>query len=1329
MTEQTSAPPSSPAAPAPATSVASTPLTRRRRRWPWVLAGLLVLLALPVVALAWLLATESGLRTVAGLADRFTEGQVQLEGVSGRVLGPLRVERIRVDMPALRVAVDELALDWQPARLLERALIMDRLSAAAVRVAAAPAEAPEEDAGPPAHPPAFELPLSLTLAELSLQRFELQDWADPEAPPVFSFDRLRARLDSDGRTHRLSGLGVALPFGEASLDAKVNTADEHYPLAASARLQGSHEGRDFDLRVRADGVAAQPRVQLDANGAGLSGQAQAVVAPFEAMPLRELALQLGEIDPAMFVAEAPRAGLMVDVDLKASADGRWALSGPLRVDNRLPGALDDQAIPLVSFAAELSWTPELTRIDGLDIRLPEQGRINGQLEWRPDLTDGTLGRLVAELELAGVRTAALQRSLPPATLAGRIQAQGDEREQRATLALSVDRARLEAEGLFQVAEGGQPARFEAQGRLQHVDPSRVLAEAPSADLNLSFGAEGSLGEVLALAAHWQFAPSHLHGMALEGEGRLALQGERLAHSDLWLSLAGNRVELNGAWGGAGDALAFRLDAPELQALHALQAGLGGVLRAQGRVGGSRQQPVGEFELFAERLHLPGEVGIASLNAQGRLEAGLDGPLNLALGLSGLGPLDGEADWLDSLTLTVSGRRDAHALQLALGTPDEDRVELSLNGALLEGSTAASPAGAAAQDGMRWRGQLAGLEVAGRFPLKLLEPAALTLARDRIELAGAQIDAGEHGRINLQETVWSPADIRLRGELTGLTFDLVSPEARSPRSRTGPLSLGAEWNLRLSDRARGQLRVFRESGDLRIPGEFSTRIGLEALELRLNAEDNRLALSVQASGSELGQLNGSVTALAEKTPEGGWRLAPDAALLGSARFEMPSLAWLSRLMQDDIELGGSLAADFSFSGTPANPVAVGRLSGEALSVVLVEHGMRLSGGSLLAEFDRDRLRLTRFEFVSPNRVTPEDHRLPVARFTAEPGRLVASGEIALDSGEGAFSFEADRLPILQRIDRWMILSGKGAATSTWSSLGLEAAFSVDTGFIGLGDTPAPSLSDDVVFVDTEAADGAGGGMQVNATVRVNLGDQLYLSALGLDTRLTGGLEVRLRHGEPMVAVGTVATLGGVFKNYGQNLTIERGQINFQGPLDNPGLNVVALRKGLPVEAGISVGGNVRRPIIRLVSEPDVPDPEKLSWIVLGRAPSGSSGSEMGLLLPAANALLGSGMAGDLARGLGFDEFGVGQGELGTTGRSATSRVVGGGSAVTSDAAVSGQVLTLGKRLSSDMMLSFEQSLGGAESLVKLSYQISRRVSFVMRGGTNNSADMYYTVSFR
>ncbi len=1303
---------------------------RRRWRWLWPFVSLLVVLSFPLALGGWLLATEAGWRALAGAAERVSDGQVRIDAPSGRLLGPLQADRILVDLPDLRLQLTELNVEWSPVRLVERHLEVAKLSLGSVEVSVRPSDETEASGLPEALP----LPGSLSIRHLELGRFALRDWQAPAASddprPRFEFSDLSLRASSDGRRHHVEALSVQLPFGAATLEALFDGGQSPFPLSAHGTLTGEHEARDFAIRFEATGDLHELALQVDAEGAGLQGEAEAVTAPFEVIPLRSLRVSVGEIDPSVFHEAAPRAALTASAELVPESTERWVLSGPIRIVNRLPETIDREGLPFSSIDARVRWSAEATRIDELAVRFAGEGSLDGQLEWWPDPVGESFGRLAALLDLAGLDPRTIDSRLPSTTVSGRIEATGDELRQDGRVELTVDEARIVAEGAFRPAAEEAVAAFELAGTLSAFDPSRFLAEAPEARLSLDFDAEGRLSEVPALRLAWTFRPSVLEGRSLGGSGRVEVEGERLLDGELVVDLAGNRVAAKGAWGAAGDTIAFEIDAPELSALG---FDLSGRAQAAGRVGGSRAEPAGEIRLSASALVLPGEVRIDGVEATGRLEAGLDGPIDLVLGVRGVGKPDAE-DWLRSASVLASGRRDAHGIEVALETPDADTLALQLEGALLAGSTGAD---APAFAGDRWRGRVLALEAGGRFPVRLFEPADLFVSRERVALELARFDAGEHGRIRLDEATWSPDAILLRGGLTGLELQLTErrdrPDRPGGRERRGPgaLALGAEWDVRLTETADGEIRVFRESGDLRLPGELSTRVGLEHLEAHLNLVANRIALAVDARGTEMGVVTGSVTAQAERTEEGMWRLAPDAAILGSARMDMPSVAWLARLLQEDLELAGALNADFSFSGTPHAPVAVGRIAGRDLSILMVDHGLQLSGGDLLAEFDRDRLRLTRLEFVSPNRVRPRDARVPVDALTQTPGRLTASGEIALESGRGDFRYEADRLPILQRTDRWLILSGEGTAASTWTSLDLKAAFRADAGYVELADTPPPTLSDDVVILGREEAPREG-GLKLSADVTVGLGDQLYLSALGLDTRLTGELRIRLQEGQPLSAVGSIATVGGVFRGYGQNLALERGLINFQGPLDNPGLNVVALRKGLPVEAGISVLGSARRPQIRLVSEPNVPDPEKLSWIVLGRAPTAGAGADMGLLLPAAQALLGGsggGMTDQLSRSLGFDEFGIGHGELGGVGRAPTSRVVGGGTTVTDEGTVSGQVLMLGKRLSTDLFLSFEQSLGGAESLVKLSYQLSRRVSLVARGGTDNSADLYYTVSFR
>jgi translocation and assembly module TamB len=229
--------------------------------------------------------------------------------------------------------------------------------------------------------------------------------------------------------------------------------------------------------------------------------------------------------------------------------------------------------------------------------------------------------------------------------------------------------------------------------------------------------------------------------------------------------------------------------------------------------------------------------------------------------------------------------------------------------------------------------------------------------------------------------------------------------------------------------------------------------------------------------------------------------------------------------------------------------------------------------------------------------------------------------------------------------------------------------------------------------------------VNAIL--DLGDHFYIRASGFEGRLAGQLNMYGEPGELMQVTGSIAAQDAVFNAYGQSLQVERGIVNFQGPLDNPGLNILAVRTGLEVEAGVKVTGTVRHPIVRLVSTPNVPDAEKLSWIVLGRVPD-TNGVDSALLLAAAGSILGGQSSGQLGKSLGIDEISLSQ----QTG--ADSQPI--------------QKMIVGKQLSSRARISYEQSLNQVGSTAVFTYALTPRINIVTRTGTEDAVDIFYTFRF-
>ena len=1337
MSEAPVAPPEASSAPAP-----------RRPGWPVrILRGLLAaVIGLVVVVLAlvgWLGATRSGLEQVVDFAERLSGGRVTIERPEGYLLGQLRLGALHVRTPTLHVDVADLVLDWRPGAFPGSGLDVAALTAADVRVATAPSTEPT------VMPASLALPAAVHVGHFQIDRLRIGklEGGEPAAPDL-ELTRLAGRLDSDGRQHRLEALRVSAPFGQLAgrlaLDGR-----QPFPLTARAILTTHQAGEAYTVAAGAAGDLASFALDAHASGAGVDGRARAVATPFAPLPVASARIELRGVDPQRFHAAAPKARLDIDVALEpgpGAGEGvaGWVVSGPVRLVNHQPGPYDSGALPLESLSAALRWADGELAVSQLDLRLPGQGRARGEVRWRAPLAADSegFGRVDGELAIAGLDARRLDGRAVITSIAGRLAASADAAGQRFSADLRDPRlalrlkgqhadgelvldevfaqarqARLEARARLALAGDG---RFEVGGSLSRFDPRAFVASAPPADLNARFNATGRRAPRLAARLKLELAPSTLEGKPLAGKAALEVDGSRLVDADVALDLAGNQLFAKGRYGRPGDGLDVNLDAPRLAALG---HGLGGRLRLDGVLRGSPAQPTGEFELAGDKLRF-GSLLLDAIKGRGRLAEGRHGALGLALDLEGLRG-GGDEALVRRASLRIDGSRAANTTRLELAGPGKATLALNLVGALA--------------DGLRWDGQLAGLEVGGDYPLRLLAPAPLQLSPELVRLGRAELRGGGGGLYRLDETRWQPRRIVARGSVSGAQVGLIlDPATRAVKSRGDSLQIGGEWDVDITEQVNGVVRLFREKGDLTLQGDSPVRLGLDDLQLTLTAASNRLAFGFSARGSQLGSASGAGTALAERSPDGALRLVPGAPLLGSARIDIPSIAWAGPLADQNLKTDGSLKGEFTLAGTPARPEAAGRLRGDGLSFVMADQGLHLSGGTLVADFNRDRLNLDELSFVSPNRVKPDEKRIALARLTATPGTLKVRGGIQLASGDGRFEYRAERLPLLQRTDQWLVLSGEGEVLSGWNFANLKGRFSADAGFVGLAHTPPPSLGADVVVIDpAKAAKPAASPFQMYTDLTVNLGDALYVRALGLDTRLAGELSLVSGPGRPLEATGSIRTVGGVFEGYGQRLSIERGIITFNGPLANPGLNVVALRKGLAVEAGVGIGGTARRPVVRLVSEPNVPDPEKLGWIVLGRPPDQGSGGEMGLLLPAAQALLGDtggGLPANIAKSLGFDEFSFGSSidprSRVQTSSVASSSVTGASSASSSQAAtMPGQVVTIGKRLSARAQLSFEQSIGGTSSVIKLTYLLTRRLSVIGRAGSENALDLLFSLSFR
>jgi translocation and assembly module TamB len=351
--------------------------------------------------------------------------------------------------------------------------------------------------------------------------------------------------------------------------------------------------------------------------------------------------------------------------------------------------------------------------------------------------------------------------------------------------------------------------------------------------------------------------------------------------------------------------------------------------------------------------------------------------------------------------------------------------------------------------------------------------------------------------------------------------------------------------------------------------------------------------------------------------------------------------------------------------------------------------------------------------SGNRTSPPQER----------GRMTARGSIdwsrvpdATAASETGIVMNLDaqlqRMQVLARHDRQMTLSGKLSAGLDQGQLRVRGDLTVDRASIVLPEASAPTLGDDVVIVrDTDLRNPAAAEARqahgelttrkpMDMEIRLDLGHDLALEGQGITTRLEGNLTVRSTSvgASPFTMFGEVRTVQGRYRAWGQELDVETGIVRFNGSYTNPALDLLAIRPQIEVRAGVRVTGTLLAPLVQLYSEPELPEGEKLSWVVLGRATvmTGAEGSSM---QQAALGLAAGQLSGKLASGLGVDELGL------------------------TDSGV-----TVGKRISNKLYLTYQQGLAGAASTLFIFYDITRRLTVRAQASEASAMDLVYTIKY-
>lgn len=1286
----------------------------------------------------WLLRTPEGARWVLTTVSRVTPVDIEVAELEGALWGELRLRDVQVSWPGGAYSGSHLLLRWQPLDLARLQLRVKELDVGRVLIVwdekPADPEPPQPDEPLRIFWPQLEgLPLRVAVIIEQVRAeeiaFGVRDGqttllSDIALSTVWEQGRMAVRgLDVAGDFGRLSGdlsgslvapqlvsrlrwempeemAGVDVLLLDMELDAAsdlVTAGPLSLQLYAADNRRFSLEGR---LELASDGVALSDLV-LSRAAAPDRVHGRVALDWHESVPRFAVVLELENLDLAPELGQPTRLSGHID------AEGDFqSYRGRVALVNALPEWQD------LALEAQVEGDATGLRLDEMELRFL-QGVVRGEvlMAWQEDF--------FLDARLAG-------RELNPATIAG--APAGD--------------INLDVAGHLQVSAAGELSAA-ASG---HFLPSTLLEQDFSGQFAASWEQDDLVVERLELTTQgWQLQVagrlSEQLEYAVEIEDFSALLPELAgsAAAQGWLHLRDGRA--GGVLNAAGDNFAFQeirlahwriaADVPDLDGDSRIEAHLTGVRRAELSL--REVALLVEGKMDAHRLQLSADWGsgrAAVRAAGGWLEQSWRGSIEE---LSGEEKLLGAWRTRRPATL-VAG---AQAVELS-GLVISSAVggELLLDGAFV-------PEAFTGHLEAAWRNfnlehinpwvsdmQLSGA-TSGVLEVQILSPEQLDLYGDMTLFGQLAVEAGiveveqgtlafawdrrgldvqarvailDLGRLHLQATSTAPGApvLPAPGELTldwqGMDLAALAEHLPVPLDLHGALSgeITGSWDADLRLDMAGAVRV--KEGGLRWyaeDGEISA--ALQTAELSWRWQGEILGGELQVQLADYGEVRGDFRLpLPAQVPTVFDMDAPLQATLTAQVREQGLLATFMPGLVD--ETAGTLSARLALGGSARHPDFGGEFSLSDAGAILPATGIILRDFEVQGVLQGQQVRVTSLGVSSGTGRLEGTALVDLEDWQLKSYRAELSGR----------DVQVADLPELEiRVSPTLRIEGGPERLLVAGEV--QVPLFIVTGW---QDRTPVTPSADVVFVNGDEIETPRAlPFTLALDLRLVLGDSVIIKLHGLDARLGGDLKLITNERGDFLGSGEVRVIQGHYATYGLRLPITRGRLFFPGgPVERPTLDILALRTVGEVRAGVQVSGTPQAPVVRLYSEPGMPDTDILAYVVLGR-PLGGGQGEIDAMMLAAGALLSQGesaaMQDRLRRRLGIDVIEVQSG----------------------DGDVQASMVTIGKYLTPDLYISFGQSLFGESNVARMRYSLTERWQVESQLGDISGADLFFRLEFR
>ncbi len=1206
------------------------------------LIGLLILIILLLATVAFLLGTTSGLHLIFKGANRWVPG-LHIAEVQGG-WRDLTLRNISYEMAGVNVNGGNLHLAVDTACLWHSSVCINDLTLRDVNVAvdtskmAPSAPVKEQDSQPIGE---ISTPYPINLKHLGLENINVKVDGTGISLGQFSTGLAWQSRKITLAPTQINNFLLSLPtVTQVAVDKAadtVTTAVKETPEQAAAREKQQAEQAKLAAQQPPLGdtlreLFAKPLLDLpdftlpvDVDVQGITGRNLRVTGS-TALTINQVDIQASAIANHIALEKLRVQAIQGQLNARGNADltGNWPVDltvnstinvAPIK-GQKLKLALKGQAKQQLDLGVNLSGPvkaqltamaqpavvglPFALKINSPRLRWPLTGAADIQVD---NFDLNTSGKATSyQIQMGSALTGA---SIPPAQIA--LQGKGNlsqftlDRLRVATLQGNID--------LKALVDWNKAISWHSDLTLTNINTARQYPDWP-ARLNGQVSTRGSL-----FGGTWQLNVPTLKLTGNVKNNPVNVEGTLRGNSymqwdipNLLVALGRNHLQVKGQ---LNDKLALdtTIDAPALD--NALP-GLGGTIKGTINARGTLQQPQLQADLHGQALRWQ-QMQLRSLSLTGNVSSAQQISGKLMLNLQQL-----HQDGIDIGQILLNANGDEHAHQLTLKVTGKPVAgNLALNGHF-------------DRQQQRWQGTLTQSQFTTPVGnVALSRP--MTLDYENLKQT---ITVGSHCWINPNAELCVPepivagpaghARLQIRRLDLAMLKDFLPPQTQlqgrfSGDARVNWTAQGGLPEANVSLNGQG-VEVRQDVQGKMLPIAFD-RLDLKAALIKGRAQLQWLIKLVNN-----GQFTGNVQVA---DPEGRRNLS------GNVGIDNLSLDLLNPALAKGESVQGLLASQLRLGGSLQKPEVFGQLALKNIKAETSAMPVELTDANLTMVFNGMSSTLQ-------------------GLIQTAHGNLNLSGDAdwrQLDNWRARIAAKGSNIrvtvPPMVRMD----VSPDLTFEATPTAFNLDGRVDVPWARIVVQDVPesAVGVSSDEVMLDNHLQPIAPttSSMAINSNLIIHVGDDVRLSAFGLNARLNGDLKVG--QGKNGLGLnGQINIPSGRFHAYGQDLVVRKGQLQFSGPPDQPYVNLEAIRNPDATEdgvtAGIRVTGLADEPKVEVFSDPTMSQQAALSYLLRGQG-LGSSDDSNALT----SALVGLGVAqsGQVMGKIG-ETFGVSNLALDTAG---------------------------------------------------------------------------------